>query len=55
MKEDHIFLLNVCVQIKKISGEPNSGQMVMHIASAKILEHEGSTSPSSFYGQLLDY
>ena len=55
MKEDHIFLLNVCVQIKKISGEPNSGQMVMHIASAKILKHEGSTSPSSFYGQLLDY
>ena len=55
MKEDHIILLNGCVQIKKISGDPNFGQMVMHIASAKILEHEGSTSPSSFYGQLLDY
>ena len=27
----------------------------MFIASAKIPEREGSISPSSFYGQLLDY
>ena len=33
----------------------NSGQMVVHIALAKIPEWEGTISPSSFYGQLLDY
>ena len=32
----------------------NSGRMVVHIASAKITKHEGSISPYSFYGQMLD-
>ena len=32
-----------------------SAQMVVRIDSAKMLEHEGSISPSSFYGQLPKY
>ena len=31
------------------------GNVVLFIASAKILEHEWSISPSCFYGQLPDY
>ena len=31
------------------------GKIVLFIGSAKIPEREGSTSPSSFYGQLPDY
>ena len=42
-------------KINKSVGTLNSGRMVMHIASAKIPEHEGSISPSRSYGQLLDY
>ena len=30
-------------------------KIVLFIASAKIPKHEGNISPSSFYGQLLDY
>ena len=30
-------------------------KMVLFITLAKILEREGSISPSSFYGQLPDY
>ena len=32
-----------------------AGKIVLFIGSAKILEHEGSISPSSFYGQLPDF
>ena len=38
----------------KSVGTLYSGRMVVHIASAKITECEGSISPYSFYGQLLD-
>ena len=53
LNENHIFLLNGHVHIKEIKsvGTLNSGQMV-HIDLAKMLEHEGSISPSSFYEQL---
>ena len=30
-------------------------KIVLFIASAKILEHDGSISPYSFYGQLPEY
>ena len=39
----------------KSVGTLNFGRMVVPIASAKIPEHEGIISTSSFYGQLLDY
>ena len=39
----------------KSVGTLNSGRMVVHIDSAKMPQHEGSISPSSFYGQLPDY
>ena len=57
MKENYIFLSNSRVQIKEINQwEPqDSGRMVVHIASAKNPQCEGSTSPSSFYGKLLEY
>ena len=35
-------------------GTLNFGRMVVHIASAKIMEREGSISPYSFYGKMLD-
>ena len=35
-------------------GTLNFGQMVVHIASSKIMEREGSISPYSFYGNMLD-
>ena len=38
----------------KSVGTLNSGRMVVHIASAKITVREGSLSPYSFYGQILD-
>ena len=38
----------------KSVGTLNSGRMVVHIASAKITVREGSLSPYSFYGQMLD-
>ena len=52
----HIFVEWLCAnEIYKSLGTLNSGRMVIHIASAKIPEREGSISPSSFYGQLLGY
>ena len=36
----------------KSVGTLNSGRMVVHIDLAQMLEHGGSISPSSFYGQL---
>ena len=52
----YIFVEWSCANKRNKSvGTLNSGQMVVHIASAKILENEGSISPSSFYGQPLDY
>ena len=36
----------------KSMGTLISGRMVVHINLAKMLEHGGSISPSSFYGQL---
>ena len=38
----------------KSVGTLNPGRMVVHIASAKIRVREGSISPYSFYGQMLD-
>ena len=38
----------------KSVGTLNSGQIVVHIASAKIPEPEVSISPSNIYGKLLD-
>ena len=57
MKEDQIFLSNGHVHINEINqwGTLISGRMVVHIASAKIPEGQGSILPSSFYGQLPDY
>ena len=43
------------IKRNKSVGTLNSGRMAVHIASAKILESEGSVSPSSFYGQLPNY
>ena len=36
----------------KSVGTLNSGRMVVYIDLAKVLEHRGSISPSSFYGEL---
>ena len=33
----------------------SEGKIVLFIGSAKIPEHKGSISPSSFYGQLPNY
>ena len=52
----YIFVEWSCAyKINKSVGTLNSGRMVVHIDSAKMPEHEGSISPSSFYGQLPDY
>ena len=41
-------------KINKSVGKLNSGRVVVHIALAKTTEREGSISPYSFYGQILD-
>ena len=52
----YIFVEWSCVnKINKSVGNLNSGQILVHIASTKIPEREGSISPSSFYRQLPDY
>ena len=39
----------------KSVGTLNFGRMVVHSALAKITEREGSISPYSFYGKILNY
>ena len=52
----YIFIVWSCTNKRNKSvGTLNIGQMVEHIASAKILEREGSISASSFFGQLPNY
>ena len=57
MKEDHIFLVEWSCAYKRNKSVKtlNFGRIVVHIDSAKMPEHEGSISPSSFYEQLPDY
>ena len=55
-RELYLFVEWSCANKRNKSvGTLNSGRMVVHIASAKNPECEGSTSPSSFYGKLLEY
>ena len=52
----YFFVQWLCANKRNKSvGTLSSGQMVVHIASAKIPERAGSISPSSFYRQLLDH
>ena len=52
----YIFVEWSCANKRNKSvGTLNSGRILVHIASAKIPEREGSISPSSFYKQLPNY
>ena len=54
-REPYILVQCSCaVKINNSVGTLNFGRMVVHIASAKIMEREGSISPYSFYQKMLD-